>query len=117
MKIPKKVKKNGRNYTFTKVCKDNMYLYQDDQIKTTTTFTNFDLGLIDNSKIDKEIQIAEIREGFKYIVYDRLSETEKEWTNLRELSKVLHVGRRSIVNAINKRQWVGNRYFVERIEK
>lgn len=115
MKIPKKVMKDNREYTFVDVIKGNMYLYENEKTKSRTTFSNFDLGLIDNSKIDKKLHIKE-QKMYKYIVYDRIEENEKEYDDIYIIANELECSANSVRNNIRERKWLCNRYFVERIE-
>jgi len=46
MTIPKTIHKGKNTYEFVKIVKDNMYLYKEKDLGFTTTFSNFDLGLV-----------------------------------------------------------------------
>lgn len=46
MKIPKIVHKGKNTFKYVKKIKDNMYLYKEINHGFTTTFSNFDLGLV-----------------------------------------------------------------------
>lgn len=115
MKIPKKVVKDNSEYEFMAVIKDNMYLYENIKTKARMTFDNFDLGLLDNSKIDKKLNIKE-QTIYKYIVYDRMEETEKEYDDIHKIANELECTANSVRNNIRERKWLYNRYFVERID-
>lgn len=117
MKIPKKVVKDNREYAFVEVIKNNMYLYENVKTKARTTFSNYDLGLIDNTKIDKIINIDQKRgEPVKVVVYDRLMEEEKEYETIKLASEELGVHSSTIIDKINSKSWLDNRWFIERIE-
>ena len=116
MKIPKTVTKKGRTYTFVQVCNNNMFLYKNDVTGANETFSRYDLGLIDNTFIDEKLDIKK-DEGIKVIVYDRLFEKETIYNSLRESANQLNVSVGTIYSKIKKKEWVHNRYFIERIEE
>ena len=108
MRIPKTVHKNGHTYTFIQRCNDDLFLYKSD-LGFNETFKRVDLGLIDNLKIDTLM-------GFKnyYVLYDRVTETEKIYYKVTYISKDIDVDPRVLVDCINLKKWIKERYFVER---
>lgn len=92
-----------------------MFLYENVKTKARTTFSKFDLGLIDNSEIDKKLH-TENKKIYKYIVYDRVKEKEKEYDDLHRVAKDIKCHICSATRAIRERKWLFNRYFIERID-
>ena len=112
MKIPKIVYKNNHTYTFIKQCNDNVFLYQSD-LGFKEAFNKYDLGMIDNRKIDRKIG-ARTWNNAVYIVYDRLLEKEQEYTNTKKIAADLEVGQATISEKIRNHKWLRNRWFIER---
>jgi len=116
MKIPKKVIRKNREYVFKEICNNNLFSYEDVETKTRTSFTKFDLGLINNEKIDKMLDIKKAS-GIKLIVYDRLLEKETEYSSMGDASRSLGVHESTIARKINNKEWLKNRWFIERVEE
>lgn len=55
MKIPKIIRKGSNTYEFVQKVKDNMYLYQEQNCGYKTTFSRFDLGLVEE-KVKPDIE-------------------------------------------------------------
>ena len=115
MKIPKTVIKNKCKYTFVQVCSNNMFLYENEKTKAKETFTKYDLGLIDNTELDKKLKIKNNVD--KILVYDRLFDTEKIYNTIYEAAKDLDCAAGTIGNKIRHNKWIRNRWFAERIEE
>ena len=119
MKIPKRVVKENKEYVFVAVIKDNMYMYENVKTKARTTFSNYDLGLIDNSVIDDKLYIErkQIANTVPIIVYDRLFEKETKYDSIKKTARSLGVAVSTIVRKIKKKEWLENRWFIERVEE
>lgn len=115
MKIPKTVIKNNRKYTFVQVCSNNMFLYENEKTKAKETFTKYDLGLIDNTELDKKLEIID-KTDFKIKVYDRLFETETVYNTIYEAAKDLGITKDMLYKRITERKWIDNRWFAEKEE-
>lgn len=116
LKIPKTITNKGRTYTFVQVCNNNMFLYKNDVTGANETFSRYDLRLIDNTVIDKKLDIKKC-EGVKVNVYDRLFEKETIYNSLAEAANQLNVSVSTIFIKIKEKKWLNNRYFIERIEE
>lgn len=112
MEVPKTIYKNNHTYTFIKKCNDKVFLYES-ELGFKETFTLYDLGLLDNRRID-----AKFRKGgwnkIVYVVYDRLLETEKEYNDPQIIANELNTTVNMITRKINKHRWLDNRWFIER---
>lgn len=119
MKIPKKVKKENREYAFVSVVKDNMFLYENIKTKAKTTFSRHDLGLIDNRAIDDKLYIEkkQLPNAVPVIIYDRLFEKETQYDSMEKAAKSIGVAVSTIVRKIQKKEWVDSRWFIERVEE
>lgn len=119
MKIPKRVVKENKEYVFVAVIKDNMYLYENVKTKARTTFSNYDLGLIDNSFIDDKLNMNKnwVGKSIPVLVYDRLYEKEIVYESINKAAEELGVAPTTISDKINKRSWLENRWFIERVEE
>lgn len=108
MKIPKTIHKNGHTYTFIQRCNKDMFLYECD-LGYNETFKRIDLGLIDNTEIDKIM-------GYRnyYIVYDKETETEKSYNKITQLARDIDTEQGFVKDCINKHKWIKGRYFIER---
>lgn len=115
MKIPKTVIKNNRKYTFVNICSNNMFLYENEKTKAKETFTKYDLGLIDNSELDKKLEIK--NNEYKILVYDRLFDKEKIYNTIYEAANDLNCSAGTLANKIRHNQWLQNRWFVERMDR
>lgn len=115
MKIPKAIIKNNRKYTFVQVCSNNMFLYENEKTKAKETFTKYDLGLIDNTELDKKLKIAN-KVDFRIKVYDRLLEEEKTYKTIHEAAENLGITKNNLYDKIVQKKWINNRWFAEKEE-
>lgn len=112
MKIPKIVYKNNHTYTFIKQCNPKVFLYES-ELGFKETFTAYDLGLINNKKIDKVVN-TKTWTNVIYVVYDRLLEEEKEYGDTQAIANQLNVGIETVRSKIRNHTWLDNRWFIER---
>ena len=117
MKIPGKIIKNDKKYRFIQRLGPNMFLYLNEQTGVKETFSKFDLELIDNTEIDKKLNIVDKHMKIKVRVYDKELNEEKEYESYQEAGKALGVASTYISNRMCKHLWIRSRYFVERIEE
>lgn len=121
MKIPKIIHKNGHEYTFVQICNSNMILYKSD-LGFTETFTKYDLGLINNTTIDKIIERKQeevLQEGYDkrpLVIYDRQLEIEKTFKTLQEVGSYIDCSVATVSKYLNHHWWYKKRYFIERGE-
>lgn len=112
MEIPKTIYKDNHEYKFIQKCNNKLFLYESD-LGYKETFDLYDLGLINNRKIDKKIN-TRVWNNVIYVVYDRLLEEEKEYTNTKSIADELNVGVDTIRSRIRNHNWLDNRWFIER---
>ena len=118
--LKKNIIKKGKTYEYVSKCNDNIFLFKD-ELGFKTTFTNFDLGLLDNEKIDILLKKKSIKlnntmaEGQHVLVYDRLEDTETEYISVAEVSKKINIPRTTLDKRIKNKQWIYDRWFVEKI--
>lgn len=115
MKIPAIVKRDNKEYSFIQKCNDNVFLYIDKETDTRKCFSKYDLGMIDNKRIDKFLNIKTDNKQVK--VYDRLTEEEEIYENIYEVSRQLNYTAGTILNRINVKKWLNKRYFIEYVEE
>ena len=114
MKIPRTIIKRNKRYNFVQVCGD-MFLYENEKTKAKETFTKYDLGLIDNTELDKKLKIVD-KTDFIIKVYDRLMETEKTYKTIHEAAENLGITKNNLYDKIVQKKWINNRWFAERKE-
>lgn len=118
--LKKKIIRKNKEYEYVGKCNDNLFLYRDN-MGFITAFTKFDLGLIDNKNIDKILRKKSIKlnnvmiEGDKIIVYDKIENTEIIYSSVAEASRKLNIPRTTLDHKIKNKQWIYNRWFVEKI--
>lgn len=117
MKIPGKIIKNDKKYRFIQRLSPNMFLYQNEQTGVKETFSKFDLELIDNTEIDKKLNMVDRHIKVKVRVYDKELNEEKEYESYQEAGKALGVSDIYIRDRIVKHLWVRSRYFVEKVDE
>lgn len=115
MKIPAIVKRDNKEYSFIQKCNDNVFLYIDKETDTRKCFNKYDLGMIDNKRIDKFLNIKTYKKQVK--VYDRVTEEEKIYKNVYEVSLHLKYAFNTICNCISSKRWLNKRYFIEYVEE
>ena len=123
MNVPKKVRTKYREWIYIKQVNDKLFLYEDAETKSKMTFSKFELGMINNSKIDKILDIngKNVKENnIKTIVRDKLikvydKEIEKEYVcnTMSQVAQLTGVTIRSVWYAIQNKTWIKKRYFVE----
>lgn len=112
MGIPKIVHKNNHTYTFVKQCNKDIFLYES-ELGFKETFDRFDLGVLNNAKLDKQIGRRTWEEA-NYIVYDRLLNKETEYPKIADAAEALGVPPGTISDRIRNHRWLHNRWFIER---
>lgn len=110
MEIPKNVIKNGKRYNFIKAY-NNLFLYENEKTKAKEMFSKSDLKLVDNTKIDKVLNIEQ-REN-KFIVYDREEEKEYLCKSQKEISVKFKINMNLICRSIKNKKWIKKRYFIQ----
>lgn len=114
MKIPAIVKRDNKEYSFMRKCNNNVFLYEDKERGFKRCFSKYDLGIVNNKEIDKFLNIKIDKKQVK--VYDRLTEEEKIYENIYEVSKQLNYTAGTVLNRINTKKWLSKRYFIEYVE-
>lgn len=115
MKIPKILKKKDKKYIFIKKINNNLFLYKDMKINTYETFQKFDIAKIDNTNIDKFLNIKNL-ETKKIIVYDRLFKKEIIYDSSYEAAKALETSNANLLKHLYNKKYLKNRWFIERAE-
>ena len=118
MKIPKKIKKHGKIFTFVQRCNDKLFLYQDDN-GFKESFTLFDLRRIDNSAIDELIKKPRINYyernfNFIYHVINLKTKEDKEYSNIEDIVKDLGLSRSYILYAIKEHKRLKYQYYIRK---
>lgn len=112
MKIPKTFYKNNHKYIFIKKYNDKVFLYKSD-LGYKEAFDLYELGLINNSKIDQKIN-RRTWNNYKYIIYDRLLEEEKEYHDVHKIAVDLNVSYEKVRKNIKNHTWLDDRWLIER---
>ena len=100
---------------FVQKCNNNVFLYKDKKRGFKRCFSKYDLSIVDNKKIDKFLNI---KTDIKQVrVYDRLTEEEKIYKNVYEVSTHLKYAFNTICNCISSKRWLNKRYFIEYVEE
>lgn len=115
MKIPKIIERNNRKYEFVSKVNENLFLYKDLRINKYETFQKFDIVKIDNTNIDKFLNIKNV-ETKKIIVYDRLFKEEIIYDSSYEAAKALETSNANLLKHLYNKKYLKNRWFIERAE-
>lgn len=61
MRIPKKIRKKNKEYTYIKQCNENMFLYEE-KSGYMETFSKYDLGLVKEvMEATKNIRVEQVK--------------------------------------------------------
>lgn len=118
MKIPRRVKKHGKVFTFVQKCNDKLFLYEDEN-GFKESFSLFDLKKIDNSEIDKLIKRPRVNYyertfDFDYYVMNTATNEEKKYTNIQDIMDDLNLSRSYILYAIKEHRRLRYQYYIRK---
>lgn len=118
MKIPRRVKKHGKVFTFVQKCNDKLFLYEDEN-GFKESFSLFDLKKIDNSEIDKLIKRPRVNYyertfDFDYYVKNIATNEEKKYTNIQDIMDDLNLSRSYILYAIKEHRRLRYQYYIRK---
>ena len=118
MHIPKKVRTKYREWIYIKQVNDKLFLYEDSITKSKMTFSKYELGMIDNTEIDKKLQIEpKCQNKKKLVLHDILTDKEIDLFHTQaEVAKYLGTSCSTVRKAIIYKKWIKKRYFVEYVE-
>lgn len=115
MQIPKKITKDNKEYAFIQECNNNVFLYEENKTGFKRCFNKHELGVIDNKKIDRALNIKDKRKAVK--VYDSVLEEDTIYENIDMLSAVINYSVSTITTHVNNKKMLGNRYLVEYVKE